>query len=190
MGRNAQPLKILKFNRKKHLTKKEIKLREDSEIKLGSKEIKCPAYVRNNITALAKWKECLAIYETSPDILTSADVGHLARYCKAHAEYIDLLNHRDEISHIDSLTLREEQKAGGKLEKQNGEKETIALFKKIDYILSTAGILQIDMAINKKMEALVKMEDRLFLNPLARIKNVMKKEKEKEADPNKSMFGD
>ena len=42
--------------------------------------------------------------------------------------------------------------------------------------------LQLDNAINKKMDMLIKMEDRLFLNPLSKVKNIPKKEPEK-ADP-------
>ena len=42
--------------------------------------------------------------------------------------------------------------------------------------------LQLDNAINKKMDMLIKMEDRLFLTPLAKVKNIPKKEPEK-ADP-------
>ena len=50
----------------------------------------------------------------------------------------------------------------------------VKTFEKIDYILSVAGLLALDKAINAKMDALVKMEDRLFLNPVAKIKNVPK----------------
>ena len=47
---------------------------------------------------------------------------------------------------------------------------------KINYIVSVDGVLKIDSAINKKMDMLIKMEDRLFLNPLSKVKNVPKKE--------------
>lgn len=39
--------------------------------------------------------------------------------------------------------------------------------------------LQLESAINKKMDLLIKMEDRSFLNPLAKVKNIPKKEQEK-----------
>jgi phage terminase small subunit len=181
-GRNAKPIKLqLLQGNKGHRTKKQIESRKKSEIKLGDENIHCPQYVKKDLIAFTKWQECISIY-TDTDFLTSADVGHLARYCKAHSEYLDLLNHREQIEHIDALSLRDEQTAGAVIEIQSGEKATINLFKKIDYILSVNGILQIDMAINKKMEQLIKMEDRLFLNPLARIKNIAKEAKEKEPE--------
>jgi hypothetical protein len=61
--------------------------------------------------------------------------------------------------------------------------------KQLRDLFSINAILTIETAINKKMDMLIKMEDRLFLNPLAKIKNVPKKEV-KEEDPNASMFGD
>ena len=48
--------------------------------------------------------------------------------------------------------------------------------------ISLDDLIKLDSLINKKMDLLTKMEDRLFLNPLAKIKNVPKKEEEKE-DP-------
>ena len=53
--------------------------------------------------------------------------------------------------------------------------------KKIDYLLSSDGLLTLESAINKKMDMLIKMEDRLFLNPLAKVKNVPKQVKVEEA---------
>jgi hypothetical protein len=40
--------------------------------------------------------------------------------------------------------------------------------------------LQLETAINKKMELLLKMEDRSFLNPLAKVKGIPQKEKKLE----------
>lgn len=46
--------------------------------------------------------------------------------------------------------------------------------------------IKIQTAINKKMDMLIKMQDRLFLNPLAKVKNVPKP---KEEDKPVSKFG-
>ena len=49
-------------------------------------------------------------------------------------------------------------------------------------------VLKLDSRIDKKQELLVKMEDRLFLNPVARLKNVPKKEKKKPTNPMEKEF--
>ena len=49
----------------------------------------------------------------------------------------------------------------------------------IEYLLRCNVDFQLDTAINKKMDMLIKMEDRLFLNPLAKVKNVPKVKEEK-----------
>ena len=56
------------------------------------------------------------------------------------------------------------------------------MYDKIEYTFSLAGVLAVDKALNAKMSTLVQMEDRLFLNPLAKIRNVPKKEV-KQDDP-------
>ena len=56
------------------------------------------------------------------------------------------------------------------------------MFEKIEYVLSVSGLLNLDKAINAKMNSLVQMEDRMFLNPLAKAKNIPKEESKK-ADP-------
>lgn len=50
--------------------------------------------------------------------------------------------------------------------------------------------LAVHKAINQKMSILAAMDDRLFLSPLARAKNVPKKVDPEPEDPLKAMFGD
>lgn len=181
MGRNAQPIEILQANGKKHLTKAEIQQRKDSEIRLGDKKLTCPDFVKSDVEAYKKWKEILKIYKDF-DFVSSGDVGLLARYCKTFSEYKELLKAYQRVSeiHYDCLELDdyldefdEEGKArfGYKIKKQLRD------------LFSISGILTIETAINKKMDMLIKMEDRLFLNPLAKVKNVPKQVKEKEEEP-------
>ena len=175
MGRNAQPISILQANGKKHLTKAEIEKRKDTEIKLGNNRLICPIYIKNNVNAYAKWKEIIKIYK-DVDFVSSGDTGVLARYCMTHSEYINLCDTRDRIN---------------KLQSDWSEYEDIfpeEFQKSIEKLLRTNTDLQLESAINKKMDMLIKMEDRLFLNPLAKIKNVPKKEVEK-VDPLKTRFG-
>lgn len=169
MGRNGQPIDILTAKGKKHLTKAEIEHRKKSEIKIGEKKLKCPAFVRNNIEAYAKWKEITKIYKDI-DFVSSGDIGLLARYCMTFSEYLKLLTQKTQIERFEADYER-------LLEHFDPE-----LLEGLDTFFKMGPVMQLDSAINKKMDMLIKMEDRLFLNPLAKVKNVPKKE-EKKANP-------
>ncbi len=178
VGRNAKPVTLhIAQKNPNRLTKAEIARRQKSEIKLGDQKLKCPDYVKNDVSAYAKWKEIIKIYKDI-DFVSSGDVGLLGRYCVTFSEYRRLLDHRAKIDNIDMPSSDEEEL----LEEHMDEDDVASLLNKINYIISVDGVLKIDAAINKKMDMLIKMEDRLFLNPLSKVKNVPKKEPEK-TDP-------
>lgn len=185
-GRNAQPIDILTAKGKKHLTKAEKEHRKKSEIKLGSDKLVCPMYVKTDTVAYKKWRELIADYNKAKtqgiDLVKSSDAGIMARYCKTFSEYQTLLKAHQRVSeiHYDCDDLNESLEG---VDVESGD----AIFaykvkKQIRDLFAINGILTIETAINKKMDMLIKMEDRLFLNPLAKVKNVPKKEEKKE-DP-------
>lgn len=100
----------------------------------------------------------------------------------AFAQYIDLIERRDKIARIE-LTGEETTATQEILEAEYSQRKAAKLYEKIECILSTGGIMAMDKAINAKMAALVQMEDRLFLSPLAKVKNVPKEPEKKEEDP-------
>lgn len=182
-GRPAKPIELHLLNgNKRHLTKVEIEQRKKSEVQLGEHKLVCPPYVRHDKNAYKKWKEIAKLYK-GIDFVSSADVGLMARYCMAFSEYINLTEHRKVCATI-------------RVDTENGEdtdmlevlaakypvKTAVKMFEKIEYTFSLSGVLAVDKALNAKMSALVQMEDRLFLNPLAKIRNVPKKEV-KQDDP-------
>ena len=114
--------------------------------------------------------------------VSSADIGMISRYCMAFAQYIDLIERRDMIARIE-LTGEETTATQETLEVEYSQRKAAKLYEKIEYILSTGGIMAMDKAINAKMAALVQMEDRLFLSPLAKVKNVPKEPEKKDEDP-------
>ena len=61
--------------------------------------------------------------------------------------------------------------------------------KQLRDMFSITAILAVEAAINKKMDMMLKMEDRLFLNPLAKVKNVPKKPAKEEVKKNADLFG-
>lgn len=182
-GRPAKPIELHLLNgNKRHLTKVEIEQRKKSEVQLGEHKLVCPPYVRRDENAYKKWKEIVKLYKDI-DFVSSADVGLMARYCMAFSEYINLTEHRKACATI-------------RVDTENGEdtdmlevlaakypvKTAVKMFEKIEYTFSLSGVLAVDKALNAKMTTLVQMEDRLFLNPLAKIRNVPKKEV-KQDDP-------
>lgn len=183
-GRNAQPIELLRSRGKKHLTKKEISERKETEIKLGSKDIsklKPPVFVKNDMLAFAHWKQCLKEYKEAAkagaEIITSSDAGMLALYCKTYADYERLLKAYQSIDKIafdgDALDdyIADSEEFNEKIKAQ------------LRKMVAVDGLLRIETAINKKMDMLLKMQDRLFLNPLAKVKNVPKPRKEKPENP-------
>jgi len=184
-GRNAQPIDILKANGKKHLTKDEIEKRKNSEVKLGKTElekIKPPAFVKNDLIAYKHWKQHIKEYKEAStkgsELLSSSDVGMLAMYCKTYAEYERL---QKSYQTIDKIAYDEHE-----LDEYIEESEDFNCKVKLQLrsMIAVDGLLRIETAINKKMDMLMKMQDRLFLNPLAKIKNVPQP-KEKEKTPSK-----
>lgn len=173
MGRNAKPIELHLVNgNKRHLTKAEIEQRKKAEVKFGDSKLVCPSFVKALPAAAKKWREMVKLYQGF-DFVRSGDVGMLARYCVAYAEYLDLVEHRQRIREI-KIDGMDESLLTAVLPEVYSRQRAVKTFEKIDYILSVAGLLALDKAINAKMDALVKMEDRLFLNPVAKIKNVPK----------------
>lgn len=195
MGRNAKPVGLhVAEGNPNRLTKEQIRQRQDGEVKVGKKlekheldKLKPPLFVKNDTVAFACWKDCIKQYklaaEQKVDLLTSSDVGMLAMYCKTYSEYERLLIQYQRIEKIviDDEVLHEFVDKAVLADQVN--------YKALQYLSQLAsleGILKVETAINKKMDMLIKMQDRLFLNPLAKVKNVPKPKKD---DKPPSKFG-
>lgn len=193
VGRNAKPIDLIMADgNKRHLTKAEIEHRKNTEIRFGNDKLVCPKHIKNDKIAYAKWKELIRLYKDF-DFVASGDVGMLGRYCMAYSEYMDLLERRTMVCQLmpkvddDENEIIKDQLDAGNVHPKRIQK----MIEKYEYILSIGGIISLDKAINAKMDALVKMEDRLFLNPLAKIKNVPKKPPEEEkTELDQNGFGD
>ncbi|NQX68475.1 P27 family phage terminase small subunit [Paenibacillus alba] len=193
MTRRGQPIDLVVANGRKHLTKEEIQSRKAAEIKLGKKDldkIKPPAFVKNDAIAYGCWKQNMKEYkdaaEQGIELITTSDVTILSLYCQTYAEYERLLR---SYQRIDSIAADM-----GPLENFIDEDENESRQKAWMYLtnlISIEGHLRIETAINKKMDMLLKMQDRLFLNPLARVKNVLKQPKkdDKKAPSKFAQFG-
>lgn len=187
-GRNAKPVALhIAEGNPNRLTKEEIKQRKDSELKLGQtdlKKLKKPKYISQDKIANKLWGELIKEYQEAAkqgvELLTSSDVGTLALYCKTYSEYEKLL---DQHQRVENIVIDEhilDEYIG------SAEAELDVNLKALQYLSQLAsleGILKVETAINKKIDMLLKLQDRLFLNPLAKVKNVAmpKKEEKKSA---------
>ena len=154
MGRNKKPVMyhVLTGN-KTTLSKEEIKRRQEAEekLKIGEHVFVVTENILQNETALNKWKELVKIYEGF-DFVTNVDVGVIEKYCLTHADYFELLEMK--------IRIKEE-------------------YPEPTLYLQALNELKLSNEINKKLDMLIKLEDRLFLNPLSRIKAVPPKPEEK-----------
>jgi len=190
MSKSAQPISLIMAKGRKHLTKEEIKMRQESEIKLGKTELKKtrpPQFVKDDIVAYAHWKKLLKEYreaaEQGIELLTTSDVGMLALYCKTYAEYERLLKSYQTIDKIayDSEALEEYL--------NDSEDFNYKVQQQLRAMIAVDGLLRIETAINKKMDMLIKMQDRLFLNPLAKVRNVPRPQKQDKPQSKWVKFG-
>lgn len=191
MGRNAKPIELLTAEGRKHLTKSEISSRSKNEIHFGDRKLKCPEFVKNDVAAYKKWREITSIYKNF-DFVSSGDSGLLARYCKSFSEYQDLLQSYQRIKeiHYDMAAL-DEALDGTYLDDENEERRLFSakVKKQLRDMISVNALLSVEAAINKKMDMLIKMEDRLFLNPLAKVKSIPKQQKEEPQESKWAKFG-
>lgn len=194
-GRNAKPIGLhLAGGNPSHLTKAEIESRKNAEVKLGEKDLaklKKPAFVAKDKTASKLWNELIKEYKSAAEngieLLSSSDVGMLAMYCKTYSEYERLLVQYQRLENIkiDEHILDEYIGRAEEVDEVNYK-----ALRFLSQLASIEGVLKLESAINKKMDMLLKMQDRLFLNPLAKVKNVPKPAKKEEKVPSKfSRFG-
>lgn len=185
----ARPAKSIKFHLvdgKKHLGKQEIKERQAMEVTLGEEKYEVPPDVKKDKVAYKKWKELIDVFKTASvhGLVTSSDITVLADFCKVHSEYMTLTEERDSLRVTNYLEPSEDEKIKDLIEENYDKRFKYGFFRKLDFITSLDGILKLESAINKKLDLLIKLSDRLFLNPLAKVRNIPRKKIEsKENDP-------
>ncbi|MFD2330657.1 terminase [Cohnella sp. GCM10020058] len=193
MPKNAQPIDVIQANGRKHLTKAEIRERQEGEVKLGKHELeklKKPAFVSKDKTAAKLWNDLIKKYKSASeqgvDLLSSSDIGALALYCKTYSEYERL---QERYQQIDRIQIDEDVLSDYLDQAEDVDGAGYKALKYLSQLASLDGALKIETAINKKMDMLLKLQDRLFLNPLAKIKNVPKPKKEEKAPSKFGRFG-
>lgn len=182
-GRRAKPIGLhLAEGNPSHLTKEEIEARKAGEVKLGEQDLaklRKPSFVSKDKAANKIWNELIKEYKSAAaqgvELLTSSDIGVLALYCKTFSEYERLIAAYQKIAEIE-IDSKIFEKLIGQAEVAMEAEAKAMLY--LSQLASLDGILKVETAINKKMDMLLKLQDRLFLNPLAKVKNVPKPAKE------------
>ena len=182
MGRSALPVDVhLALGNPNNLTKAVLAARAAAEIKISDKTLVEPAYVAFNTAAHGKWCELVALYEDL-DFVTAADSGIVAEYCMQYAQYVELLSHLAAIQRV-SFSDDEMDVACAAIEDVKGERAAAKMWRKIEYVLSIEAIMKMNAAINAKLVGINALQDRLFINPLSRIRTIPKKPQTASTDP-------
>jgi phage terminase small subunit len=98
MARPRKPTNVIIFEKKSHITKKEIADRLAAELKIGDQVFQVPAIVRADRTALGVWNKVVEIFQdpAAAGLVTSVDVGIIATYCRTMADYARISSRRDD----------------------------------------------------------------------------------------------
>ena len=160
MARPSKPVDLIVLEGKSHRTKEELRKREEAEKQLRTgTQFKASKEVRENKEAYAKFKHLKKLFGEIIYV-EGLDETFINRYCLLHAE----------TSRMEQVMKETEDKAAGK----NLEFEEMLDLAKT--------IMGLDKQLMKRRDMLMKMEDRMFLNPVSRIKSIPKKPPDKEEE--------
>lgn len=160
-GRKAKAPELLEQD--SHVGKAEIERRKAAAVTLGHGILRMPPEVGANKIAREKWGVLTELYRGVP-FVSSADACTIARYCLVHARYMEL--------HRDLYACRKRWDAVALDLAERGEYDAKAALSVFSRMMSETG--DIDAKMDRKLSALERMEDRLFLNPLSRVRTVPK----------------
>lgn len=166
MGRPRKPTDLILLEGKTHLTKEQIAKRLKEESSLNSKTPYQPnKKVKNNPIALEMFKKLQKLY-SKIDYIDGLDENIINRYCLLTAE----------VDGMETLLQRMESD----IDKCETSAQMVTMYKSISGMEGN---------LNKSRDMLLKLEDRLFLNPTSRIKNVPQKQEEPQKTDLDRKFG-
>lgn len=153
---------------KNRRTKAELKVIAESEIKLGGKKFEASEMIKADPVALKKWDSLIKTYQDYDiDFISDSDSGAIEQYCMSYSTNVKLEKvKRDAIK---------------KLEKEGETELTIMSM-----------INDIQKAIDTQVKIMLPLSDRLFLNPVSKIKGMRKQKEPQKQKPNKfnTAFGE
>jgi phage terminase small subunit len=167
-GRKGQPTELLLLKGASHLTKEEIDRRKKAEksLKSGIPKFHPIDQVLLDPIAKATFIKLLTLYQDI-DYVEGLDEAIINRYCLMTAE-------ADRVQKL----LIDMDNAVDKCEEPS---QMVGLYK---------AITSAEITVGRIRDRLLQMEDRLFMNPTSRVRNVPKKDKEKPKTDFDKQFGD
>lgn len=163
-GKTPQPVQLQIYSgNKNHKTKAQIKDMQESQVKLGGKKFTPSETIKNDEIALEKWNNLINTYlEYDIDFISDSDSGIIEQYCMAYATLVRL------------------------------EKEKANLIRLSNGMNISTVTEDVQKAINTQVKLMIPLSDRLFLNPVAKIKGLRKKQEPKKDNKNKfeQQFGE
>ncbi len=165
-GRPSKPVELILLEGKTHLTKKQIAERKKKEESLKSDSPYQPnKKVKSNPVALEMFMKLQKLYKKI-DYVDGLDENIINRYCLLTSE----------VDAMEQLLQRMESD----IDKCENSGQMVTMYKSISGMEGN---------LNRSRDMLLKMEDRLFLNPTARVKNVPKKQEEPQKTELDRKFG-
>lgn len=169
MGRNAKPPDLLVMDGKSHKTKAELEERRSSQVKNKYKTIKPDEQIMQDPRAMEEFKFLQKMYKDM-EYVGMMDSHIISQYCMS-------------VSELDDLT-----QEMLKIRKQLKETRNYKSSKKHDQLLNAC--VELDKEIRMKRQEIIRLADRLYLDPVARTKNVPKKEQKPKGNETDALFGD
>lgn len=159
MNKRGKPIELILLNNNSgHRGKDKIneRIKQESMMRIGNSNFQPTARVLADKEALKRWNEVCKIFNGF-QFVTDVDTSFIEKYCLTHSEYCQLQETRNDIL--------------------NKNLDNLQTFHAMDKI-------HLHYQINKKLDMLIKFEDRMFLNPASRIRNIPQKQEEvKKVDP-------
>jgi phage terminase small subunit len=179
--RQPVSLQVYKGNTGK-LSAEEMAARDDAEITMGDLKFTTPADVKKDKLALKKWREVIGIYKAARlTVVSNTDTGAIARYCILYSEYWQLTEQRRKIAAFD-FPDDDSNEILAITDDEYSRARSRRLYNIMEYFTRLDGLLKLDDKINRKLKAILDIEDRIFLNPAAKVRTLPIKRKPKEAD--------
>lgn len=175
-------LQIYDGNKNK-LSEAELAARGDAEITMGDLNFTAPADVKKDKLALKKWREVIGIYKAARlTVVSNTDTGAIARYCMLYSEYWQLIEQRRKIADFD-FPEDDSNEILAITDDEYSRARSRRLYNILEYFTRLDGLLKLDDKIHRKLKSILDIEDRIFLNPAAKVRTLPIKRKPKEENP-------
>ena len=177
-----KPIGLHIHDPKQHLGADDKKARADAELTMGDLNFSVPESVKKNKAAFKKWCEVTKIYkEARLTVVSSTDNGVIGRYCMLYAEYDELIEQRRLISDLD-FPADDMDEIIAETDAEYRHARACRLWNILEYFTKLDGLLKLDKAINTKLKSILDVEDRIFMNPAAKVRTLPIRRKPKEKD--------